>query len=54
MLFRSRHGTNADRAFEMLREHSQHNGNRLADVATAVVDSHQLLLPAPADEQPAP
>jgi response regulator NasT len=50
----ARHGTNADRAFEMLREHSQHNGNRLADVATAVVDSHQLLLPAPADEQPAP
>ena len=49
----ARHGTNADRAFEMLREHSQHNGNRLADVATAVVDSHQLLLPAPADEQPA-
>ena len=31
----------------MLREHSQHNGNKLADVAAAIVDSHQLLMPAP-------
>jgi len=42
----ARHATSADKAFEMLREHSQHNGHKLADVATAVVDSHQLLLPA--------
>jgi len=42
----ARHGTNAAKAFEMLREHSQHNGHKLADVAAAVVDSHQLMMPA--------
>ena len=42
----ARHATNADTAFEMLREHSQHNGHKLADVAAAVVDSHKLLMPA--------
>jgi AmiR/NasT family two-component response regulator len=42
----ARHSTNADKAFEMLREHSQHNGRKLADVAAAVVDSHQLMMPA--------
>jgi response regulator NasT len=42
------HSTNADKAFEMLRAHSQRNGNKLADVATAIVESHELLLPAPA------
>src|SRR5881296_204955 len=36
----ARHSLNADKAFEMLREHSQHNGRRLADVASAIVDSH--------------
>jgi AmiR/NasT family two-component response regulator len=36
----------ADRAFEMLRDHSQHNGRKLVDVAQAIVDSHLLLLPA--------
>ena len=41
----ARHSLNADRAFEMLRDHSQHNGQRLADVASAIVDSHLLLLP---------
>jgi response regulator NasT len=39
---------NADRAFELLREHSQRNGQRVADVAAAIVDSHLLLLPAAA------
>ena len=43
----ARHALNADRAFEMLRDHSQHNGQRLADVAAAIVDSHLLLLPLP-------
>jgi len=43
----ARHALNADKAFEMLREHSQHNGQRVADVATAIVDSHLLLLPPP-------
>jgi len=41
----ARHSLNADKAFEMLRDHSQHNGQRLADVAAAIVDSHLLLLP---------
>jgi response regulator NasT len=44
----ARNSTTADRAFEMLREHSQHNGRKLSDVAAAVVESHLLLLPAPA------
>jgi hypothetical protein len=42
----ARHSINADRAFAMLRDHSQHNGRKLADIATAVVESH-LLLPPP-------
>jgi len=29
----------------MLRNHSQHNGRKLVDVAQAIVDSHLLLLP---------
>ena len=41
----ARHSISADRAFEMLREHSQHNGFKLADVAAAIVDSYQLLVP---------
>jgi AmiR/NasT family two-component response regulator len=39
-----RHAIGADRAFEMLRGHSQHNGRKLVDVAQAIVDSHLLLL----------
>jgi response regulator NasT len=42
----ARHSINADRAFDMLRDHSQHNGHKLIDVAQAIVDSHLLLLPA--------
>ena len=42
----ARHSISADKAFEMLREHSQHNGFKLADVAAAIVDSYQLLVPA--------
>ncbi|MEP6812570.1 MAG: ANTAR domain-containing protein [Actinomycetota bacterium] len=42
----ARHGISADKAFDLLREHSQHNGNKLADVASAIVGSHQLLMPA--------
>jgi AmiR/NasT family two-component response regulator len=41
----ARHSLNADHAFDMLRDHSQHNGRKLVDVAQAVVDSHLLLLP---------
>jgi response regulator NasT len=43
----ARHAIDPDRAFEMLRDHSQHNGKRLVDVARAVVESHLLLLPPP-------
>jgi AmiR/NasT family two-component response regulator len=41
----ARRGVSADRAFELLREHSQHNGHKLADVAASVVDAHGLLAP---------
>jgi AmiR/NasT family two-component response regulator len=41
----ARHSLNGDKAFAMMRDHSQHNGQRLADVAAAIVDSHLLLLP---------
>ena len=42
----ARHSINADRAFAMLREHSQRNGNKLVEVAASIVDSHLLLVPA--------
>ena len=48
----ARHAINADRAFEMLRDHSQHNGRKLVDVAQAIVESHLLLLP-PLTQPPA-
>src|SRR5947208_15693806 len=41
----ARHGIDHDRAFQMLRSHSQHNGHKIVDVAQAIVDSHLLLLP---------
>jgi AmiR/NasT family two-component response regulator len=44
----ARHSLDADRAFDMLRSHSQHNGRKVVDVAQAIVDSHLLLLPEPA------
>jgi AmiR/NasT family two-component response regulator len=40
----ARHSIDANHAFEMLREHSQHNGQKVVDVAQAIVDSHLLLL----------
>jgi len=43
----ARNSTTADRAFEILREHSQNNGRKLSDVAAAIVESHLLLLPTP-------
>jgi len=42
----ARQSISADKAFAMLRDHSQHSGRKLSDVATAVVESHLLLLPA--------
>jgi two-component system, response regulator / RNA-binding antiterminator len=44
----ARNGIDADKAFAMLRDHSQHKGQKLADVSAAIVDSHLLLLPQPA------
>jgi len=35
----------AEKAFDIMRDHSQHNGRKLIDVAQAIVDSHLLLLP---------
>ena len=49
----ARHSINASAAFERLRDHSQHNGRKLSDVAAAVVESHLLLLPpAPPSHPP--
>ena len=48
----ARHSIDAERAFEMLRDHSQHNGRKLSDVAAAVVESHLLLLPPPPPAPP--
>jgi two-component system, response regulator PdtaR len=42
----ARHALTADDAFAMLREHSQHTGRKLVEVAQGVVDSHLLLRPA--------
>jgi AmiR/NasT family two-component response regulator len=42
----ARHSIDADKAFGLLREHSQNNGNKLVDVASAIVASHLLLVPA--------
>jgi AmiR/NasT family two-component response regulator len=41
----ARHAIDEDEAFERLRKHSQQNGRKLIDVAGAVVESHQLLVP---------
>ena len=46
----ARHSINADAAFRQLRDHSQHNGRKLSDVAAAVVESHLLLIPPPAPQ----
>jgi len=49
----ARHAVTGDKAFDMLRSHSQQNGRKVIDVAEAVVESHLLLLPAPVAEQEA-
>jgi two-component system, response regulator / RNA-binding antiterminator len=46
----ARHSVDAGRAFQMLRDHSQHNGRKVADVATAIVESHLLLIPGVAQQ----
>ncbi len=44
-----RHATDDQHAFELLREHSQHTGRKLYDIAQAILDSHLLLTPPAAD-----
>jgi response regulator NasT len=39
----ARHAIDHQRAFEMLRAHSQHTGRKVVDVAEAVVESYLLL-----------
>jgi two-component system, response regulator / RNA-binding antiterminator len=41
----ARHAVDGERAFEMLRLHSQHGGRKLADIAASIVESHLLLRP---------
>jgi AmiR/NasT family two-component response regulator len=45
----ARHATGAEKAFAMLRDHSQRSGEKLVDVAAAVVNSHLLLVPTSGD-----
>jgi hypothetical protein len=45
----ARHAIGAEKAFAMLRDHSQRSGEKLIEVATAVVNSHLLLVPTSAD-----
>jgi response regulator NasT len=40
-----RHFVDADRAFDLLRNHSRNSGRKLVDVAEAIIDSHSLLSP---------
>ena len=47
-----RHKIDEERAFEMVRSHSQHNGRKVIDVAQAIVESY-LLLPPPPPQPPA-
>jgi response regulator NasT len=46
----ARHGINGDEAFNLLRNHSQHGGGRLSDIAAAVVETNSLLPPGPSSE----
>ena len=41
----ARHAIDPDSAFRMLRDHSQHNGLKLAQVAATIIDSNSLLPP---------
>ena len=42
-----RHKIDQDRAFEMVRSHSQHTGRKVVDIAGAIVESYLLLPPPP-------
>jgi AmiR/NasT family two-component response regulator len=49
----ARHAIDQERAFRMLRTHSQRNGHKVVDVAEAIVESHLLLLPPLPERQAA-
>ncbi len=49
----ARHAVDHERAYGMLKSHSQHNGRKLIEVAEAIVDSHLLLLPHQNSDVPA-
>jgi response regulator NasT len=49
----ARHAIDQERAFQMLRAHSQRNGHKVVDVAEAIVESHLLLLPSLPERQAA-
>jgi response regulator NasT len=46
----ARYAIDADGAFAMLRQHSQHSGRTVGEVAAALVESHSLLVPPPSSE----
>ena len=39
------HGIDEQQAFELLRNHSQHDGRKLVDIADAITQTHRLLTP---------
>jgi two-component system, response regulator / RNA-binding antiterminator len=41
------HGIDEQRAFELLRTHSQRDGRKLVEIADAVTQTHRLLIPGP-------
>ena len=43
----ARHALGPDQAFEMLREHSQHSGHKLMEIAEGILKTHVLLATAP-------
>jgi AmiR/NasT family two-component response regulator len=49
----ARHGIDAEKAFEMLRDQSRRSGRKVNEVANAIVESHTLLL-SPIEQLPPP
>jgi two-component system, response regulator / RNA-binding antiterminator len=46
------HGIDEQRAFELLRTHSQRDGRKLVELAEAVTETHRLLIPRPPTSAP--
>lgn len=46
------HGVDGDEAFDLLRSHSQHEGQKIVEVAQAIVDIHPLLVGPHAQPRP--